>query len=125
MKCDLLIRGGDVIDPSQSLRGTFDVAVNDGRIVRVTQTTDDIEAKCTLDARGLLVVPGLIDLHVHVYPHSPWGLHPDSLAAANGVTTFLDTGTAGSFSFDEFRRETIDRSRSRVFALVNLSAPAC
>ncbi len=121
MKCDLLIRGGDVIDPSQHLRGVQDVAVIDGRMARVRSGIDSVEAKCTLDARGLYVVPGLIDLHVHVYPHSPWGLEPDTLAAANGVTTFLDTGSAGSYSFDEFRRETIDRSRSRVFALVNLS----
>ena len=121
MKCDVLIRGGEVIDPSQQLRGRRDVAVADGRILRVAETIDDVEAGTEIDARGLFVVPGLIDMHVHVYEHSPWGLEPDSLCAANGVTTFLDTGTAGSYSFDAFRRETIDRARTEVLALVNLS----
>ena len=87
MKCDVLIRGGEVIDPSQNLRGVRDVAVDDGRIVRIAERITDFDAKATIDARGLLVVPGLIDLHVHVYPHSPWGLDPDPLCAANGVTT--------------------------------------
>ncbi len=121
MKCDLLICGGEVVDSSQGLRGVRDIAVIDGRIAHAPDLMETVEAKCMIDARGLFVVPGLIDLHVHVYPHSTWGLDPDSIAAANGVTTFLDTGSAGSYSFDEFRRETIDGSRSRVFALVNLS----
>lgn len=121
MQCDILIRGGEVIDPSQQLRGRRDMAIRNGRILRLAETIDDAQPRTTIDARGLYVVPGLIDLHVHVYPHSTWGLEPDSLCAANGVTTFLDAGTAGSYSFDEFRRETIDRARTEVLALVNLS----
>ena len=121
MQCDILIRGGEVIDPSQTLRGRRDVAIRDGNVLRVAELIDDADPQTTIDARGLFVVPGLIDLHVHVYQHSPWGLDPDSLCAANGVTTFLDTGTAGSYSFDAFRRETIDRAQTDVLALVNLS----
>jgi dihydroorotase len=121
MKCDLLIRGGEVIDPSQQLRGVRDVAVCGDRIAAVGERLDDAEAKRTIDARGLLVVPGLIDLHVHVYPHSPFGLEPDPLCPAGGVTTLLDAGTAGSYNFAAFRRETIDRARTEVLALVNLS----
>jgi dihydroorotase len=121
MKCDVLIRGGEVIDPAQDLRGLRDVAVADGRVLRIADCLHDVEAAATIDARGLYVVPGLIDLHVHVYPHATWGLDPDSLCPANGVTTMLDAGTAGSYSFEQFRRETIDRARTRVFALVNLS----
>src|SRR5688500_7880849 len=87
MNCDLLIRGGEVIDPSQRLRGVRDVAVCGDRIAAVGERLDDVEAKRTIDARGLLVVPGLIDLHVHAYPHSPFGLEPDPLCPAGGVTT--------------------------------------
>ncbi len=121
MKCDILIRGGEVIDPSQKLRGVRDVAVDDGRILRVAERIADLDAKYTIDARGLIVVPGLIDLHVHVYPHSPWGLDPDPLCTAGGVTTMLDVGTCGSYQFDIFRRQYIDRAVPQVLGLVNLS----
>lgn len=121
MNCDILIRGGEVIDPSQHLRGVRDVAVVDGQIAAMAAHLDDVAPKHTIDARGLFVVPGLIDLHVHVYPHSPWGLEPDPLCPAGGVTTMLDAGSAGSYSFGAFRRETIDRSQTQILALVNLS----
>lgn len=121
MKCDLLIRGGEVIDPSQGLHGVRDVAVAGDRIAAVGERLADIEPARTIDARGLLVVPGLIDLHVHAYPHSPYGLEPDPICPAGGVTTMLDAGTAGSYNFSAFRRETIDRARTEVLALVNLS----
>lgn len=121
MKCDILIRGGEVIDPSQNLRGIRDVAVDNGRILSIADRIADAEPKYTIDARGLYVVPGLIDLHVHVYPHSPFGLEPDPLCAAGGVTTMLDTGTAGSYQFDIFRRNYIDGAVPEILGLVNLS----
>ncbi len=121
MKCDVLIRGGEVIDPSQNLRGVRDVALDGGRIVRVAERITDVDARATIDARGLLVVPGLVDLHTHVYPHSPWGLDPDPLCAAGGVTTMLDVGTCGSFQFEIFRRLYIDRAVPQILGLVNLS----
>lgn len=121
MKCDILIRGGDVIDPSQNLRGVRDVAVADGKVLSIAERIRDADPRYTIDARGLLVVPGLIDLHLHVYPHSPFGLEPDPLCAANGVTTMLDTGTAGSYQFDAFRRDYIDGAVPEIFGLVNLS----
>jgi len=65
-------------------------------------------------------VPGLIDLHVHVYTHSPFGLDADPLCPAGGVTTMLDAGTAGSFNFSAFRRDNIDRAETQIFSLVNL-----
>jgi dihydroorotase len=121
MKCDILIRGGEVIDPSQNLRGVRDVAVSGGKIARVAESLADVEAKNTVDARGLLVVPGLIDLHVHVYPHASIGIDADPLCPAGGVTTMLDTGSAGSNNFAAFRRDFIDRVQTQVFGLVNLS----
>ena len=121
MNCDILIRGGEVIDPSQQLRGIRDVAVRDGLIVGVGENLEVTNVRHTIDARGLYVVPGLIDLHVHVYPHSPFGLDPNPLCPAGGVTTMLDAGTAGSFNFTPFRREIIDHAWPQVLALVNLS----
>ena len=121
MSYDILIRGGEVVDPSQSLHQFRDVAVSNGKIAAVEKDIDCSLARTIIDARGQLVTPGLIDLHVHVYPHSPLGLDPDSLCAAGGVTTMLDTGTAGSYNFDAFRRDVIERARTQVFGLVNLS----
>lgn len=121
MSYDIVIRGGEVIDPSQQLRQVADVAVLDGKIAAIEPSIDCSTARTLIDARGQLVTPGLIDLHVHVYPHSPFGLDPDSLCAAGGVTTMLDAGTAGSNNFDAFRRETIDRAQTQVLSLVNLS----
>ncbi|MCP4169925.1 MAG: amidohydrolase/deacetylase family metallohydrolase [Fuerstiella sp.] len=120
MDFDILIRGGEVIDPSQQLRGIRDVAVVGGQIAAIEEHID-AEAVNTIDAQGQLVVPGLIDLHVHVYTHSPFGLDADPLCPAGGVTTMLDAGTAGSFNFDAFRRDNIDRARTQIFSLVNLS----
>lgn len=121
MTYDIVIRGGEVIDPSQGLRKVCDVAISNGTIIAIEETIDRSSAKTTIDARGQLVTPGLVDLHVHVYPHSPLGLDPDSLCPAGGVTTMLDTGTAGSYNFDAFRRDFIDRAETQVLGLVNLS----
>jgi dihydroorotase len=121
MQCDILIRGGEVIDPSQQLRGVRDVAVRDGVILSIAEKLSDVEALHTIDARGQYVVPGLIDLHVHVYPgHMPLGLEPDPLCPAGGVTTLLDAGSAGSWNFDGFRRDVVDRAQTQILALVNL-----
>ncbi|MEE2659292.1 MAG: amidohydrolase/deacetylase family metallohydrolase [Candidatus Latescibacterota bacterium] len=121
MQCDVWIRGGEVLDPSQQLREQRDVLVRGDRIVTLEAEPGEVEAEHIIDARNLLVVPGLIDLHVHVYPHSPFGLEPDPLCPAGGVTTMVDTGTAGSFQFGHFRREVIDRVRTQILGLVNLS----
>lgn len=121
MQCDVLIRGGTVIDPSQGISGIRDVAVTGDRIVALANELRDYQPEHIIDARGQLVVPGLIDLHVHAYTHSPFGLEPDPLCAAGGVTTMLDAGTAGSFNFAAFRRDGIDRAQTQLLALVNLS----
>jgi dihydroorotase len=121
MSYDIVIRGGEVIDPSQGMRQVCDVAVSGGKVAAVQESIDCSAATTVIDARGQLVTPGLIDLHVHVYPHAPLGLDPDSLCASGGVTTMLDAGTAGSYNFDAFRRDTIDRAETQIFSLVNLS----
>ena len=121
MQCDILIRGGHVIDPSQSLCGIHDIAVRGKQIAAVNADLSDVDARHLIDARGLYVVPGLIDLHMHGYTHSPFGLDPDPLCAAGGVTTMLDAGTAGSYNFDAFRRNGIDACQTQLLSLVNLS----
>jgi len=121
MSYDIVIRGGEVIDPSQGIRQVCDVAVSNGKIAAVQESIDCSDATNVVDARGQLVTPGLIDMHVHVYQHSPFGLDPDPLCPAGGVTTMLDAGTAGSYNFDAFRRETIDKASTQIFSLVNLS----
>lgn len=118
---DILIRGGKVIDPSQGLSADRDVAIAGGKIAALCDPGTAGEARHTVDATGYIVTPGLIDLHVHVYTHIPLGLDADQLSLSGGVTTMLDTGSAGSNNFDAFRRDCIDRARCQVLGLVNLS----
>lgn len=121
MQYDILIRGGRVIDPSQGINQPRDLAISGRRIAAIADKIPAEHARHVLDARGQLVVPGLIDLHVHAYQHAPLGLDPDALCVDGGVTTMLDAGTAGSYNFDAFRRDGIDRAQTRLLALVNLS----
>lgn len=122
MQCDILIRGGEVIDPSQQLRGVHDVAIRDGKIVAVQPRLADAQPRHTIDAGGLIVTPGLIDLHVHVYrDHCPISVEPDALCPAGGVTTMLDAGSAGSLNFSGFRKDVIDRAETQILALCHLS----
>ena len=94
---DLLIKGGEVVDPGSGFSGQLDVAVNNGKIAAVEAGIDAGSAAKVVDAAGKLVTPGLIDLHTHVYWGSTfWGIEPDPVAARTGVTTWLDVGSAGS-----------------------------
>ena len=122
-ECDILIRGGHVIDPSQGLSDVRDVAVGQSKIQAVQRDLQgSFNPRHTIDARGLYVVPGLIDLHVHIYPgHIPLGLDPDPLCPAGGVTTMLDTGSAGSDNYPGFCRDVLDRAETQLFALVNIA----
>jgi len=123
MEFDLVIRNGEVIDPGNGLRGRMDVGIRGGLIAAVDRSLPTDEARETLDAAGQVVTPGLFDLHTHVYWGATyWGIEPDPLAARTGVTTWLDAGTAGGYSFPGFRRYVIESSESRVFALLNVSA---
>ena len=118
---DILIRAGHVVDPSQNISKPLDLAVADGKIAALFEPGTAADAAITVDAAGNLVTPGLIDLHVHTYTHVPLGIDADLLSLSGGVTTMLDTGSAGSNNFDAFRRSCIDTARCRVLALVNLS----
>src|SRR5579884_1999756 len=121
---ELLLAGGTVIDPSQGLHAPSDVAVADGRIAAVGPSLPRAHARRVVDVAGKLVVPGLIDLHTHVYwGGSSLGVDPDDLAARSGVTTMVDAGSAGPGNFAGFRRHLIERARVRILPFLNISFP--
>ena len=116
---DYVLANGTVIDPAVELNAPRNVAIQDGRIAAVLDPASPFAAKQTIDCAGRLVVPGLIDFHVHVFPGvSHFGVDPDETCLARGVTTVLDFGTAGGLVFPGFRRYVIDSSRTRVKALM-------
>ena len=123
MQHDLLLKGGTLIDPSQSIHDDLDVAFTDGRVSAVARGISDSEAREVYDASGLIVTPGLIDLHAHAFwGASEPGLPPDPVNVAKGVTTIVDAGSSGARTFPAFRKWTIERSATRIYALLNISS---
>ena len=123
MNFDLVIRGGEVVDPGSGLLGRLDVGIRGGVIAAVDRALPSEGVGATLDAAGQFVTPGLFDLHTHVYWGATyWGIEPDPIAARTGVTTWLDAGTVGSYSFPGFRRHVVEGSQARVLALLNVSS---
>ncbi|QJW90009.1 amidohydrolase/deacetylase family metallohydrolase [Spirosoma taeanense] len=125
----VVIKGGHVIDPKNNINGIMDVAINDGKIVQVARNIDPKGAIQVVDARGLYVTPGLIDMHTHVffgtnldqtYSNGPNALPPDGFTFRNGVTTIVDAGCSGWRDFETFKKQTIDLSQTRVLALLNI-----
>ena len=123
MKYDLLIRDGEVLDPAAGLKGRLDVAISAGKIAAVAPSLPENDARRTISARGLLVTPGLIDIHAHIFVNAyDMGGHTDRFCQASGVTTLCDAGSTGSATFAGLR-QVIDREvRTRTRAFVNLSA---
>lgn len=122
MLYDLVIGGGRVLDPSQNIDGGLDVGISDGRIAVLADRIERCQAETYLDATGLVVTPGLVDVHVHVYPGvSHYGVEADRDVLASGVTTALDAGSAGAETFEGLRRYVIDVSDIRLFAMLNIS----
>ena len=120
---DLLIKNGTVIDPSQGIHAVRDVALEGGRVAAVESSLDAGDASEVMDARGLIVTPGLMDLHVHAFwGGSTYGIDPDTGNLAKGVTTALDAGSAGAWTFPAFRSHVIDRAETRLYALLNIAA---
>ncbi len=126
---DLLIRNGHVIDPRNGIDGVRDVAIADGKIVRIAANLPSDGVEQVIDASGLYVTPGLIDMHGHNF----WGTEPDAYLAnsysslppdgftfRSGVTTIVDAGGPGWRNFRQFKEQTIDRSRTRVFCFLNI-----
>ncbi|MBA3235823.1 MAG: amidohydrolase/deacetylase family metallohydrolase [Chloroflexi bacterium] len=123
MTIDLLITNGVVLDPASGRHDRFDVAIDAGRIVAMDAGLSSANATEVIDAAHQLVVPGLVDLHVHVYPGvADLSVEADPTCLGRGATTVVDAGSAGANTFPGFRRLVVEASRGRVLAYLNISA---
>jgi dihydroorotase len=121
-KFDLLITGGEVLDPSQGLRAKRDVGIRYGLIEAVEADIPATRALRVLNASGKLVTPGLIDLHAHVFPYgSAIGIPADELVPFQGTTTMVSAGDAGANNFAVFRRYVVAQTRTRLYAFVHIA----
>jgi len=122
MAYDLILRGGRVIDPSQKLDAVSDVAFAGGKVARVGQKLEAGPQTDVRDVAGLIVTPGLIDLHTHVYwGGTSLGIDAEQFCRTSGVTTAIDTGSAGPGNFAGFRKHVIDPSKVRILAYLHVS----
>ncbi|MCF0064282.1 amidohydrolase/deacetylase family metallohydrolase [Dyadobacter chenwenxiniae] len=127
-KYDLLIKGGHVIDPANGIDKVMDVAVSKGIIAKVAVKIDEAAEKI-IQAKGLYVTPGFIDMHTHVFVGPNAGtfangvnsVSPDDFTFRSGVTTVVDAGTSGWRSFPLFKKQVIDQSKTRILAFVNIA----
>ena len=120
---DLLIKGGTVIDPSQNLHAPLDVAVKDGKILQVAPDIPADGSRSLISAKGKIVTPGLIDVHVHVFEGvGPTGVNADQYCLGRGVTTAVDAGSAGYFSIAGLRQYVIKPSATRIYAMIDIGA---
>jgi len=121
---DLILAGGRVIDPANGVDGVLDVAFKDGKVAAVGPGLKGQAAADTRDVAGLVVSPGLIDLHTHVYwGGTSIGIDATELARNSGTTTSIDAGTAGPANFLGFRKHVIEPAPVRILAYINLSFP--
>jgi dihydroorotase len=116
---DLVLKGGHVIDPANAIDGVMDIAVSGNRIAAVGPNLAAKPGGRTVDAGGLYVVPGLIDLHMHVFGYDG-SIPPDETALPAGTTTIVDAGGSGWRTFDEFKAGVIAHAKTRVLALINI-----
>ena len=125
----IVIKGGHVIDPKSGTDAIMDVAVNDGKIAGIAKNIDTAQAIQVVDARGLYVVPGLIDIHTHVfygtepdhsYSNGTEAIRPEAFSFRSGVTTVVDAGSSGWRNFLLFKKQVIDVSQTRVLAFLNI-----
>ena len=120
---DLIVRGGRIVDPSQNLDTVTDIGITGPRVSAIgPDLTRQGVRGAVIDARGLLVTPGWIDLHTHVYwGVAPLGVEADPHCLQRGVTTAVDAGSSGASTFPGFKRYVIDVAATRVVAMLHLS----
>ena len=119
-KYDLLLKGGRVIDPANSVDGLYDVAIVGRHISLVDRDIPPATARRVADVSGLVVTPGLVDLHAHFYALEGSAVLPDAHCLPQGTTTAVDVGGAGHLTFDDFDRTVIDPAITNIFALINI-----
>ena len=126
---DLLIKGGRVIDPRNNIDAVMDVVVSGGKVAQVAANIQPAPKARVIDAAGLYVVPGLIDIHAHVFfgtekdaylSNADSAAQPDAHSFRSGQTTLVDAGGSGWRNFPQFKEQVIDRSRTRVLAFINI-----
>lgn len=127
LKYDLILRGGHVIDPASKCSEVMDVAISGGKIAAKGKNLAGQAAKKVIDVAGCYVVPGLVDMHCHLYPSFPVRpdglscIHPDAHLFQVGVTTAMDAGTCGIRDFVTFKEEIIDTCKVRIVAMINIA----
>ena len=122
MPFDLILRGGRVVDPSQKLDAVTDVAFADGKVALIGNALKAERGTEVRDVSGYIVTPGLIDLHTHVYwGGTSIGIDAEEFCRTSGVTTAVDTGSAGPGNFAGFRRHVIEPSQVRILAYLHVS----
>lgn len=120
---DLVIKGGEVVDPAQEIHDVLDIAVRHGRIEKLGKAPDADQAREVIDAGGKIVCPGLIDLHTHVYEKvTALGVNPDVVGVKCGVTTVVDAGSAGYADFGGFSAFIAPRSLTNAFCFLNIAS---
>ncbi len=126
---DLLIKGGHLIDPLNNIDAIMDVAIEDGKVFQIASNIDPAGAFQVIDASGMYVMPGLIDIHSHNFfgtepdaylANSFSSLPPDGFSFRSGVTTIVDVGGAGWRNFKTFKKQAIDHSKTRVLSFLNI-----
>lgn len=129
-KLDILLKGGHLIDPKNDINRQMDVGIADGKIAAVAANISEKEAVKVIDVTGLYVTPGLLDMHVHVFMGNEPGAYiadgatsvmPDGFTFRAGVTTVVDAGSSGWRNFPLFKSQTIDKAKTRVLALLNIT----
>lgn len=131
---DILLKGGHVIDPANDIDSRMDVAISEGKILQVAGNISADQAEKVIDATGLYVTPGLIDMHTHVFHgtqevgfsgfeinNSFGSLAPDGFTFRSGVTTVVDAGSSGWRDFYKFKKQTVDNSETRVLAFISIA----
>src|SRR5580704_14067449 len=122
MAFDLILKGGRIIDPSQKLDQVGDVGFAGGKVAKIAPRLDPDATTDVRNVAGRIIVPGLVDLHTHVYwGGTSLGIDAEEFCRTSGVTTAIDTGSAGAGNFAGFRKHVIEPSAVRILAYLHVS----